>query len=42
MGPVVALGQEEFGEKAEVGHLLAAGCEFWNLGSDGRQPQHPA
>ena len=41
---VVALGHEQLGEEAAVGHLLAGGGvgEVGELGADGGQAQHPA
>lgn len=43
-GPVVALGQQQFGEEGEVGHLLAGGLlgQVREFPADGRQPEHPA
>ena len=42
--PVVALGHQQFGEEAAVGHLVAGGGlgEISELGTDGGQPQQPA
>jgi hypothetical protein len=43
-GAVVALGHEQLGEEAAVGHLLAGGGlgEVGELGADGGQVQHAA
>ena len=43
-GPIVALGHEQFGEEAAVGHLVAGGGfgEIGELGSDSGQAQQPA
>ena len=43
-GPVVALGHQQLGEKPAIRHLITGCCfgKFWELGSDGGQPQHAA
>ena len=43
-GAVVALGHQQLGEEAAVGHLLAGGGlgQLGELGADGGQAQHPA